>query len=66
MRYVDRDQALNFPGTDWSTSWLIGNGPLLDPGEAVELHVGLAGLFPAQGARGDFTVRVDSLGGRFC
>ena len=63
ISYIDRDQALNIPGTEWSTSWLIGNGPLLDPGEAVELHVSLTGLSPALGARRDFTVRVHSLGG---
>ena len=63
ISYIDRDQALNIPGTGWSTSWLIGNGPLLDPGEAVELHVSLADLFPALGVRRDFTVRIHSLGG---
>ena len=63
ISYIDRDQALNIPGTEWSTSWLIGNGPLLDPGEAVELHVSLAGLSPALGPRRDFTVRVHSLKG---
>lgn len=63
ISYIDRDQALNIPGTEWSTSWLIGNGPLLDPGEAVELHVSLVGLTPALGARRDFTVRVHSLEG---
>ena len=63
ISYIDRDQALNIPGTEWSASWLIGNGPLLDPGEAVELHVSLAELSPALGTRRDFTVRVHSLGG---
>ena len=63
VSYIDRDQALNIPGTEWSASWLIGNGPLLDPAEAVELHVSLAGLSPALGPRRDFTVRVHSLKG---
>lgn len=63
ISYIDRDQALNIPGTEWSTSWLIGNGPLLDAGEAVELRVSLAGLSPALGTRRDFTIRVHALGG---
>ncbi len=63
ISYIDRDQALHIPGTEWSTSWLIGNGPLLDPGEAVELRVSLADLSPTLGTRREFTVRVHSLGG---
>ena len=63
ISYIDRDQALNIRATEWSASWLIGNGPLLDPGEAVELHVSLADLSPSLGTRREFTVRVHSLGG---
>ncbi len=63
ISYIDRDQALNIPGTQWSASWLIGNGPLLDPGEAVELRVSLTELTPALGVRRDFTVRVHALAG---
>ena len=44
VTYFDEHQSLDVPRTDWAASWLIGSGPLLDPGEAVEVEVDLTGL----------------------
>ena len=59
ISYLDKDQALNIPDSQWSTTWLIGSGPLLDHGEQVEVRVALTGLNPALGTRRDFTIRVN-------
>jgi len=63
ISYLDKDQALNLPDSQWSTTWLIGSGPLLDHGEVVEVQVTLTGLNPALGTRRDFTIRVDPVNG---
>ena len=44
VTYFDQHQSLNVPRTDWAADWLIGSGPLLDPGEAIEVEVDLTGL----------------------
>ena len=58
ISYLDKDQALNLPDSQWSTTWLIGSGPFLDRGEVVEVRVSLTGLNPALGVRRDFAIRV--------
>lgn len=63
ISYLDKDQALNLPDSQWSTTWLIGSGPLLDRGEVVEVQVALTGLNPALGTRRDFTIRVNLVNG---
>ena len=63
ISYLDKDQALNLPDSQWSTTWLIGSGPLLDRGEVVEVKVALTGLNPALGTRRDFTIRVSPANG---
>jgi len=63
ISYLDKDQALNLPDAQWSTTWLIGSGPILDHGEVVEVQVALASLSPALGIRRDFTIRVNPVNG---
>ena len=63
ISYLDKDQTLILPDSQWSTTWLIGSGPLLDLGEVVVVQVALTGLDPALGARRDFTIRVNPVNG---
>ena len=56
--YQDADQFVNFGSADWTATWLIGNGPVLDPGEAVEIDVDLSVLSPLLGTAKEFTVQV--------
>ncbi len=63
ISYLDRDQAMNVPPTDWSSTWLIGSGPNLDGGELVEISIELKGLSPTLGAARDFAIRVHPLSG---
>ena len=63
ISYLDRDQAMNVPPTDWSSTWLIGSGPNLDGGELVEISIKLKGLSPTLGPARDFAIRVHPLSG---
>lgn len=58
VTYLDQDQALNVAATDWSVTWLIGSGAVLDPGEQVELVVSIAGLSPLLGTSKEFSIQV--------
>ena len=58
VTYVDGDQALHIPATQWSATWLVGSGPLLDFGETVEVQVTLTGLSPLLAAQRPFTLRL--------
>ena len=65
VSYVDADQQTNlafvpFPATTtgWGTNWLIGNAPLLRPGNRVEIIVNLTGLTTPLAARKEFTIRL--------
>ena len=58
ITYVDRDQALHIPATQWSATWLVGSGPNLDFGETVEVQVMLIGLSPPLGIRREFIIRI--------
>jgi archaellin len=58
VSYVDEDQSVNMSGTDWTPSWLIGTGTVLDQNERVEVTVTLSGLSPRLDASKEFTVRV--------
>ena len=63
ISYLDKDQALNIPDSQWLTTWLIGSGPILDRGELVEVIVALTVLKPALGTRRKFTIRVNLVNG---
>lgn len=63
ISYLDRDQAMNVPPIDWSSTWLIGSGPNLDGGELVEISIELKGLSPSLGAARNFAIRVHPLSG---
>ena len=58
VTYVDNEQAMNLEASEWSTTWLIGSGPLLDVGELVELQISLATLDPPLGPRKEFFLRI--------
>lgn len=58
ITYLDKKQALNISPSDWTPTWLIGSGPMLDPGEQVEIVVNLTGLFPLLGPGKGFAIRV--------
>lgn len=46
---VDEDQAFNVATSDWTVTWLIGSGAVMDPGEQVEIVVTLTGMTPLLG-----------------
>ena len=76
VSYLDDDQAVNCfpPGTpsfssgapscSWSTTWLIGSGEVMDPGEQVDMKVDLVALVPRLGERKRFTIQVKTTVGR--
>ena len=63
LSYFDEEQALILSGSDWTATWLIGFGPMLDPGEQVEIAVNLSGLSPPPGKGTAFTLRVKGANG---
>lgn len=58
ITYMDDAQAMNMDPSQWSTAWLIGSGPLLDAGEAVEVQVNLTALSPVLGTQREFFLRI--------
>jgi len=58
ISYIDKDQERNIAAADWQATWLIGTGPLVDPGEAVDVEVTLTGLSTLLGTRKEFTIQV--------
>ena len=70
VTYLDQGQAINcenpqsFDGDadtaecSWSTSWVIGSGDLVDPGEQVDMTVTLTNLSPLLPKSREFTVQV--------
>ena len=66
ITYLDQDQALNCTnGSEsgssycfWTTSWIIGSGDLVDPGEQVDVTVGLSNMTPVLGLKKEFTIQV--------
>lgn len=58
ISYLDRDQAMNVPPSDWSSTWLIGSGPNLDSSELVEINIALKELSPVLSRGRDFAIRV--------
>ena len=70
VTYLDNNQAINcenpesFDGDpdtaecSWSTSWVIGSGDLVDPGEQVDMTVTLTNLSPLLPKSREFTIQV--------
>ena len=70
ITYLDENQGINrgnpqsFDGDadtaecSWSSSWLIGSGDIVDPGEQVEITVTLTDLTPLLAEKIEFTVQV--------
>ena len=70
ITYLDENQGLNcenpqsFDGDadtaecSWSSSWLIGSGEIVDPGEQVEITVTLTNLTPLLAAKQEFTIQI--------
>ena len=70
ITYLDENQGLNcenpqsFDGDadtaecSWSSSWLIGSGEIVDPGEQVEITVTLTNLTSLLAAKKEFTIQV--------
>ena len=63
LTYLDEYQAINLSASDWTPTWLIGSGPLLDAGEQVELAVTLSDLVLPPGEGTVFTLRFQSATG---
>ena len=63
ISYLDDNRAFNVPADQWSSVWRRGNGPLLDPGEIVEIKVFLRDLYPPLGKNTDFSIRLHSIKG---
>ena len=68
LSYLDDTQAYNLAAADWTASWLIGTGPLVDPGELVEIDVNVktaadGPLTTALGTSTEFTVQVRPIRG---
>ena len=63
---LDEDHAINCdnpvvagtPKCSWSTSWIIGSGDLVDPGEQVDMTVTLTNLSPLLPKSREFTIQV--------
>ena len=66
ITYLDQDQALNCTDGSgsgssycfWTTSWIIGSGDLVDPGEQVDVTVDLSNMTPVLGLKKEFTIQV--------
>ena len=65
IQYIDSHQAWNLANVSdatatqgWTATWLSGSGPLLNPGDRVELTVGLQSLSPRLGVSQWFLIRV--------
>lgn len=66
ITYLDQDQALNCTNASgsgasfcfWTTSWIIGSGDLVDPGEQVDVTVNVASMTPVLGLKKEFTIQV--------
>jgi len=63
VTYLDEDNALNISAANWTPTWLIGSGVILDPGEQVEIVVNLLGLTPLPGVNKEFTIQIKPLKG---
>jgi archaellin len=70
ITYLDENQGINcenphsFDGDadttecSWTSSWLIGSGDIVDPGEQVEMTLTLTDLTPLLAAKTEFTVQI--------
>ena len=58
VSYIDQNQSVNLSPSAWVILWLVGMGPLLDPGERVEFYVDLTGLTVPLGPSEVFTIEV--------
>ena len=56
VTYIDADNSFN--SGDWTATWLSGTGPLLDPGETVEINVPLASLTTPLGTSKAFSIEL--------
>ena len=44
LEYISAVESVNLDSSAWTTDWIIGEGPLLDRGETVEIVADLTGL----------------------
>ena len=63
ITYLDDDQAFNVARSDWTVTWLIGSGAVMDPGEQVEIVVTLTGMTPLLGTNKRFSIQVKPVRG---
>ncbi len=58
ISYLDVDQIVRFDTDDWTATWLTGFGPLVNPGELVEIGIDLSRLDPPLGPSKKFKITV--------
>ncbi len=58
ISYLDVDQIVRFDTDDWTATWLTGFGPLVNPGELVEIGIDLGPLDPPLGPSKKFKITV--------
>lgn len=63
LGYLDNFRAFIIAPSQWSATWRRGFGPILDPGEIVEIRVFLRGLYPPLGTQTPFSIRVNTTQG---
>ena len=63
LSYLDDYRAFIVSPSQWSATWRKGTGPILDPGEIVEIRVFLRGLYPPLAAQTPFSIRVSTAQG---
>ena len=58
ITYLDEMQQVNFTPEDWSVDWVKGEGELVDPGERVEITLGLSRLTNPLGPLTKFSIQL--------
>ena len=58
ITYIDADQVMHLGEDSWTAQWLIGFGPLLNPGERVEMRIDLRNLDPRLGPARKFSIQL--------
>ena len=63
LTYIDEHQIKRLAPNEWTATWLIGFGSLVNPGERVEIAVDLTSLNPRLGSSQEFFIELTTGGG---